>query len=191
MGTSLTKKIYLLMMLFIAIGIVSGIVFLNIASEDAKEIILLNINNYLQNINNYHINNILLHLIILSSLVISTFFIIGIPLGMFYLFYNGFSIGFIISSFINIFGINGFIYGLIYIVITKVIFIMLFSILIYNLIRVSKLVLDKIINKESIKDKIYILLIRCILIIGIVLIIDIVLYFFGVPLLNIFNFLII
>ena len=191
MRTSLIKKLYLLMITFIVIGIVCGTIFLNVASEDAKEIIFLNINNYIQNMNNNHVNNIILHLIVLSSLVMSTFFIIGVPISMFYLFYNGFSIGFTINSFINIFGINGFIYGLIYILITKGLFIVLFTLLNIYLIRISKLIIDKIVNRISIKDKIYYLLIRCIIIISIVLLFDVLLYFFGIPLLNIFKFLII
>ena len=189
MGTSLIKKIYLLIIAFLVIGVICGIIFLNIASEDAKEIIFLNINNYILNMSNNHVNNILLHLIVLSSLVISSFFIIGIPISMFYLFYNGFSIGFIVSSFINIFGINGFIYGLIYVIITKGLFIILCSILTIYLIKISKLIIDKVVNKISIKDKIYYLLIKCIIIIGIVLLIDVLLYFFGIPILNIFKFL--
>ena len=166
-----------------------GVLFLLFNSEASKEIILSNINNYLQDMN--PVNGILYHILILSSLLISSFLIIGIPLSIFFLFYNGFSIGFIITSLTSIFSTKGLIYGIIYVLITKGLFILLLLLFIKSLIKISGIILDKIINKINIKERIYYLIIRCIVIISIVLLVDILLYFFGVTILNIFNFLLI
>ncbi len=166
-----------------------GVLFLLFNSEASKEIIFSNINNYLQDMN--PVNGILYHVLILSSLLISSFLIIGIPLSIFFLFYNGFSVGFIIASLTNIFSTKGLIYGIIYVLITKGLFILLLLLFIKSLIKISGIILDKVINKKNIKERIYYLIIRCIVIIGIILLIDILLYFFGVTILNIFNFLII
>ena len=189
MGTSLNKKMNLLLLGILGIGIAMGILFLVFSGEASKEIIFLNINNYLQDIP--PVNGIIYHLLILSSLLISSFLVIGIPISIFFLFYNGFSIGFIMAALTNIFSFKGLLYGIIYILITKGLFIFLFLIFIKSLLKISGIIIDGLVKKDSIKEKIYYLIIRCIVIIGIILLGDVILYFFGVSILNIFNFLII
>ena len=179
------------MIFVLIIGILCGFVFLVMTDESSKEIVYLNINNYLQDINNIHINNIIYHLIIISTIFILSIFFIGIPIGLFYLFYNGFSIGFIITALSNIFGINGFIYGLIYIAINKLLYVILLILFFISLIRNSKMILDRFIKKNTIKDKNYIFSKRCIIYILLMLANDILLYFIGIPLLKLFHFLII
>ena len=79
MWTSLNKKIFLFISVILAIGIISGIIFLIFLNEASLEIIFLNINEWLQSIESSHINNIIPHIVILSSLFILSLFIIGIP----------------------------------------------------------------------------------------------------------------
>ena len=95
MWTSLNKKVFLFISIILIIGLTSGILFLVFLNEASKEIIFLNINDYLQNLNNFTFNNIFMDIIILSSLIILSIFIIGIPISVFFIFFNGFSLGFV------------------------------------------------------------------------------------------------
>ena len=48
MWTSLSKKLYLFMSIVLVIGIITGVVFVIMLDEATKEILFLNINNFLQ-----------------------------------------------------------------------------------------------------------------------------------------------
>ncbi len=190
MRTSLNKKIYLFLGIILIIGILLGIIFLIYLDEASKELILLNINEWLQGINDSHINNIIPHIVISSSLFILSLFIIGIPFVLFFVFYNGFSIGFMLTSLINIFGIKGLLYGIVYILITKGIYFFFLSIFIISLIKITYYFIKRIFFGEKInKDTLSLLLKRVFICIGVILISDIILYFGGAKLINIFKFL--
>lgn len=186
--TSLSKKMYIFLSIILVIGMIVGIVFVISLDESTKEILFLNINEYLQSKSN--INGILEHIILLSILFVLSILLVGGPLIIFFIFYNGFSLGFITSTLTYIFGIKGMFYGIIYALITKFIFIIILIIFSVNLFKITKLVIDGIVYKKNCKDSMYVFLKRSILFIILILISDIVLYFGGVKLLNIFNFLI-
>lgn len=190
MWTSNGKKLYLFLGIIFIVGIIAGIFFLFYLDEASKEIIFLNINDWIQGLEKNHINLIVNHLIILSSLFITNLFIIGLPFVLFFIFYNGFSMGFIISSLINILGIKGLLYGIIYILISKCIYIFFLSIFAVTLIKIVFIVVFKLLKGIKINKDLLILLVKKALIcIAIILIYDIILYFFGTKLINIFNFL--
>lgn len=189
MWTSLNKKIYLFISVIFAIGIVGGTLFLIYLDESSKELLLLNINEWLQGLDSSNINNIFSHLLIISSLCVLSLFIVGIPLVLFFIFYSGFSIGFMLSSLVNIFGIKGLIYGIVYIVITKGIFLFFFLILALSLIKLSIILLKRLIKPSSDKENLGILFKRIILCIAIILLSDILIYFGGAKLITLFNFL--
>ena len=63
MWTSLNKKVFLFISIILIIGLTSGILFLVFLNEASKEIIFLNINDYLQNLNNFTFNNIFMDII--------------------------------------------------------------------------------------------------------------------------------
>lgn len=191
MWTSLNKKIYILLTVILVIGIVMGIIFVTSIDESTKEIIFLNINNYFQNINNTNINDIIIHFIILSCMLVLNIVLIGGPVIIFYLFYNGFSLGFIISSLTNIFGLKGLLYSFIYIVITKILFIILLIIFSNNLLKLVKYMIERLVYKKNNNEYIYFYIKKALIFIIIILINDIILYFGGIKLLNLFNFLLI
>ena len=192
MWTSLNKRLYLIFAIVFIIGTIIGMAFIYFISEDSKEIILMNINELIQNVNEININNIINHLFAISVLIILAFFVIGIPFELFFIFYNGFSVGFIISSLTSIFGIRGFLYSLIYIFVTKGVYLFLLSIILISLIKISKLIIDKyILKKKNNINSINIYLKKSLICLGIILLNDIILYFGGSKLINIFNFLII
>lgn len=190
MWTSNGKKLYLFLGIIFIVGIIAGIFFLFYLDEASKEIIFLNINDWIQGLEKNHINNIVNHLIILSSLFITSLFLIGLPFVLFFIFYNGFSMGFIISSLINILGVKGLLYGIIYILISKGVYIFFLSIFVVTLIKIIFIVVFKLLKGIKINKDLLILLVKKALIcIAIILIYDIILYFFGTKLINIFNFL--
>ncbi len=191
MWTSTNKKLSLFLGIIFTIGIILGFIFLIYLDEANKEIIYLNINEWLQNLNTSHINNIISHIAILSSLFILSLFMVGIPLSLFFVFYNGFSIGFLLMALIDIFGIKGLLYGLVYVIITKGIYLFLALLFVLALIKIAIMFIKALISKEKInKDSLSKLLKRIFICIAIILISDIILYFGGTKLINVFNFLI-
>ena len=190
MWTSLNKKFYLFLSIIFVIGLILGVIFLIYLDEASKDILFLNINEWLQGISDFNINNIVLHIIILSSMFLLSIFLMGIPFVLFFAFYNGFSVGFTVTSLTSIFGIKGLLYGIIYVIITKGIYLFFLSIIIVSLLRVSLIILKSIFNKENIdKEKLALLLKKNLICIAIILINDIILYFWGTNLITIFNFL--
>lgn len=190
MWTSINKKLYIMLVAILVVGLAVGIVFVVMLDESTKEIVFLNINDMIQNYGGFKINNIITHLVILSSLSVLSLFIIGAPLIIFFAFYNGFSIGFIISSLTGIFGIKGMLYGIIYVIITKGIFLVMLLVFSVTLFKIIKNIMEKIIYKNKGKDLIVVLFKKVLLCIVIILIFDVIMYFFGSGLINIFNFLI-
>lgn len=191
MWTSTNKKLSLFLGIIFTIGIILGFIFLIYLDEANKEIIYLNINEWLQNLNTSHINNIISHIAILSSLFILSLFMVGIPLSLFFVFYNGFSIGFLLMALIDIFGIKGLLYGLVYVIITKGIYLFLALLFVLALIKIVIMFIKALISKEKInKDSLSKLLKRIFICIAIILISDVILYFGGTKLINVFNFLI-
>lgn len=190
MWTSLSKKFYLFLGIIFTIGITLGIVFLIYLDESSKEIISLNINDWLQGLKNTSINNIIPHIIILSSLCILSLFIIGLPLVLFFVFYSGFSVGFTLISLIEIFGIKGLLYGLVYILITKGVYLFFSYIFVVSLLKIAMIMFKKIFQHQKIaKESINLLLKRILICIAIILISDVIIYFWGAKLITIFNFL--
>ena len=191
MWSSLNKKVFLFISVLLVIGIISGILFLVFLNEASQEIIFLNINDYLQNLNNFTFNNLFMDITILSSLIILSIFIIGIPITIFFLFFNGFSLGFVIASLSTIFGFKGFIYSLIYLIINKFVYLFFMYFLCLALFKIVLITLKCFIHKEKInRDEIIHLLKKIGLCLIIILIYDLILYFFGSKLLGLFNFLI-
>ena len=136
MWTSINKKMYVVMSIILVIGIALGVIFLIMQDEAYKEILFLNINDYLQSYHN--INSILIHLVSLATVFLLSLFVVGLPLVIFFVFYNGFSIGFTICSLTNIFGLKGLLYGIIYVLISKGIFILLLLIFSVTLFKIIK-----------------------------------------------------
>lgn len=190
MWTSISKKMYVFMLVILIIGIITGIVFVIMLDEATKELLFLNINEFLQNFSNTNINSGLMHLVILSSLLILSIFLVGGPLLIFYMFYNGFSIGFVVSSITYIFGIKGMLYGSIYILISRLVYIIMLIIFNVNLFKIIKCNIDSLVYKKSNKESLSVFYKRSIVFIGIILINDVILYFGGGKLVNLFNFLI-
>lgn len=188
------RKYFIFLVIIVLMGFICGIFFLNNIDESTKEIVLNNINNWVLNLSNIHINNILSHLLLLALFLVISSFIIGLPLFIFYIFFNGFSLGFIISSLSSIFGFKGCLYGIVYVLITKGLFSILLLCLGLFLIRIGEKVFFKIIGREKTIDvnkQIGAIIKKYIIVLLIIFINDLFLFFLGGRILNIFNFLLI
>ena len=123
--------------------------------------------------------------------IILGIFIIGIPIAIFFIFYNGFTLGFIITSLSSIFGFKGFIYSLVYIIINKLVYLFFLYFLLLALFKIVLIIIRTFVHKEhKNKDEIFHLLKKIGLCLIIILIYDLILYFFGNKLLILFDFLI-
>ena len=136
----------------IAIGILAGIIYFHFLDKDT-------LNNLLTTLNNYNVikyNGILKYLTIMSLLLISSFFVIGIPFSLFYLFYESLSFGFLINAFYMAFKIKGILYILIYLIVNKLLVFILLIIFVKKCIRIGRLMIGMFIYRKDnlIKEKI-------------------------------------
>ncbi len=159
----------------IAIGILAGIIYFHFLDEDT-------LNNLLTTLNNYNVikyNGILKYLTIMSLLLISSFFVIGIPFSLFYLFYESLSFGFLINAFYMAFKIKGLLYILIYLMVNKLLVFILLIIFVKKCIRIGRLMIGMFIYRKDnlIKEKIMHNFKSNLYIILYVFIINIILYF--------------
>ena len=162
-------------MIVASIGLLSGFLYYYLLDSDTK----INIINTLMEVNNFRYNFILKDLIIMSLLLVLSFFTVGIPLSIFYIFYECLSIGFLINIFFVSFGIKGFIFILLYILVNKILTFILKIIFIQKTINIGRFIIGIFIYKsdEAIKDKIIINFKNSLYIIVFVLVINIILYF--------------
>lgn len=169
------KKFLLLIIIIITISLICGYFYYYSIDDDIKVNLLKNLNNY--NIFNY--NNIIKDLTIMSTILILSFFFIGLPLCITYLGYETFIIGFFINMFLNIYKIKGLSILLIYITI-RVIPLFLIIMFLKKIINISKLNFKYLINREEfLKSKIMYNFYNSLYIIIFVVIINIVTYIFS------------
>ncbi len=146
------KKYLVFMVSIVLIGLIVGIIYYYIQSSNVKN----NIINIISTYDSFKYNAIIKDLIIMSLLLISSFFIIGLPLSIFYIFYEGFSIGFLLSLFFASFKIKGVIYLLLFLLINKIIIFILMFFFIQKIINIARYMIGYIIYKKEglIKEKI-------------------------------------
>lgn len=135
-------------------------------------------------------NNFLYHIFLLSIIAFLSTFVIGLPIIVFYMFYEGISMGFLLASFINYKKISGLLFGTTFFIINKL---LLFAALIYLLIasiNYSKKIIINIKNKDYRMSE-YLLthLIKIIFVFIIIMIYDIFIYYLGNKILTYFIFL--
>ncbi len=175
---------FLLMLLIISTLI--GIYFYLSKEKIIKESINTELIKMIDNLNITKQNNIINHLLILIILSVLSLTIIGLPIIIIYFIYEGISIGFLLSSFINYSPIKGFLFGSIFIIISKTIYILILIYLLTNTLKYTKSFAKRL--KTSKNDIITNQLTKAIFCITIILINDIILYFLGNKIILLFKF---
>ena len=144
------KKYLMFILVIFVISVLLGFLYYNILNDDVK-------NNIINTINDSKLinNNYLKDLIIMSTILISSFFIVGIPLSIFYLFYEFFTIGFLFNVFLNVYKVKSLLYILKYIVLNRFIPLIFIIIFIYRIINIGRYVVGLLLYKDvNIKSKI-------------------------------------
>lgn len=174
-----------LVMLFIT-SILVGI-YLYLSKEKLiKESINTELIKMINNLDITRQNNILNHLLIMIVISVLSLTIIGLPLILIYFLYEGVSIGFLLSSFINYSPIKGMLFGTIFIIISKIIYITILIYLLTNTLKYTKSFLKRL--KMAKNELIINQVIKILFCITITLINDIILYFIGNKIITIFKF---
>ena len=174
-----------LLMLFIT-SILVGI-YLYLSKEKLiRESINTELIKMINNLDITRQNNILNHLLIMIVLSILSLTIIGLPIILIYFLYEGVSIGFLLSSFINYSPIKGMLFGTIFIIISKIIYITILIYLLTNTLKYTKNFLKRL--KMAKNELIINQVIKISFCTTITLINDIILYFIGNKIITIFKF---
>lgn len=174
-----------LLMLFIT-SILVGI-YLYLSKEKLiRESINTELIKMINNLDITRQNNILNHLLIMIVLSVLSLTIIGLPIILIYFLYEGVSIGFLLSSFINYSPIKGMLFGTIFIIISKIIYITILIYLLTNTLKYTKNFLKRL--KMSKNELIINQVIKISFCTTITLINDIILYFIGNKIITIFKF---
>ena len=172
-------------------GFLFGIIYFHLQNDLNKTLIAKKITELASLIKTTHQNMIFNHLLIIIALVFLAYSIIGIPLILFYLFYESTSIGFLIASLYSSFKIKGVLFGLIYTIISKLPFIIFLVYISYIALKITKKLLRVLIFKEN--DSLYQHLKNLFLKLGIaiiaILLYDLFLYFLANKILKLFLFL--
>ena len=174
-----------LLMLFIT-SILVGI-YLYLSKEKViRESINTELIKMINNLDITRQNNILNHLLIMIVLSVLSLTIIGLPIILIYFLYEGVSIGFLLSSFINYSPIKGMLFGTIFIIISKIIYITILIYLLTNTLKYTKNFLKRL--KMAKNELIINQVIKISFCTTITLINDIILYFIGNKIITIFKF---
>lgn len=98
-----------------------------------------NLTAYIEQFKDYvvtnHSNTILLNIIVISSIFLLSLFIIGIPLIIFYIFYEGLTVGYTLAVFITLYGLKGALFYLLFFLVIKVIFV--FLVLLFGILSIK------------------------------------------------------
>lgn len=135
-------------------------------------------------------NNFLYHLILLSVFTLISIIILGVPIILFYFFYEAVSIGFLIASFVHYKKISGLFYSVIFLLVNKILFyIFLIYILIISINYCKKMIISFKQKDYKIYEYIFNHLVKMIFTLIIVMIMDLFIYIFANKILAYFIFL--
>ena len=157
----INKKFNLPVIVTFLIGIVFGIIFIFFISEVDKLIIKSEIEEYLSLVSNSSntlnsiLNSFKNNLLYLTIIWVSSITIIFTPIVFFVIFYKGFLTGFLMSSFIMIFGIKGFIYSLIFTFPHEIINIVVFILFSIIMVSISYKIMKSIYKNDTINLRIF------------------------------------
>lgn len=192
--TSLEKKKYylLFMLILLVIGIVSGVIYYH--KQDASNLLHMEevMNSFIEHLKNSHMNFILSHGIFGMIILLSSITILLLPVSLFFVFYEGMSIGFGVASFTAKFHMKGFFFGTIFQMISKFFYIVLLLFLLWEAIYLARMVLGCLLYRKDTEIKMHFLfhLKRFFVFFFLILLHDILLYFIGNRLALLFSWLI-
>ncbi|MDD2505018.1 MAG: stage II sporulation protein M [Bacilli bacterium] len=155
-----------------------------------KTSILSELQNLGSILNSANQNNFIYHILLLSFIMVISILVIGLPIILFYFFYESVSMGFLIASFFHYKKFSGLLYSLIFLIVNKIIIYVALTYIFIMSLRYAKKVIISIQRKDyKIYEYIFNHVIKMLFIIAIVIISDIFIYFFSNKILAYFIFL--
>ncbi len=174
------RNSYLFLAILLLFGIISGILFYVYQDVESKNNILNSASNLFQH-NIFDLKNIFYHFLILLTISLCLFCLIGLPILLVYIFLEGISIGFIMPIFLSLYHFQSIIYFLIYFLFIKLLFILLLFLFFIKSILFLKTYILNFKKKNTLFLKNYK---NLILIIFLIFINDLIVYFISNPILT-------
>ena len=188
-NTRNVAKIFILSL--IISGITFGIIYYNMQNNSNQSLIVTKVQEISNKISSTHQNVLLKHMLTIIILIFLSYSIIGIPVILFYLFYECSSIGFLIAAFYSTYKFKGAIFLTIFTIISKIPFLLFIIYISYISLKITKKMINVLIFKEN--DSLYQILrnfmLKLIVIIIAAIIYDLFLFFFANKFLKLFLFL--
>lgn len=131
------------------VGIISGIIFYNISRPDLSEYIT----SFKELIVTTHQNTFLSSIISISAIFILSISIIGLPVAIFYLFYEALAVGYAFAGFIGLYQLKGALFYLVFFITSKLIFLIIMEYFIIFAIKYVSKFLDAFFSKN--KERLY------------------------------------
>lgn len=169
------KNLWLFLIIIFLFGASVGIYFAFQSSSGFSNLL----NNYATTFTEQRTYFAVTHFVILAVLLISSFLLIGVPLSIAYLFYEGISFGFCLSLFSILFSFKGFLFIFLFLLLTKIPFYLIYNFFLSKLISIGKSVLTWVLAKNNKKDQLVSLAISCLILISILFVYDLFLDFLG------------
>jgi len=108
------KRIYIILIILLLIGVFLGLLFPFILSTENQELLKTSISTFFNNVRNHQIdysaglqNSLISNISFLIGIWLLGISIIALPIVVFLLFYKGFVFGFSVSSIISVYGFKG------------------------------------------------------------------------------------
>lgn len=182
------KNSIIFILVLAIIGIITGIILFNNLDSSLKSSVIDKIKDLTINISDSNQNNIIYHLCLISILVIFNLIVVGVPLSVFYYFYEFTTIGFLLASFFFYKKVRGLLFSIILLISYKGLFLVILSYFIISAIKYLRnlFLLRKVSKKSLLLNQLY----KGIFVIILLLLIDLIIYFVGNKILSIFLFLI-
>jgi len=188
--TSYNIKIIKFLITLLLFGIVIGFIIYHQQSTTIKTGIMHELSLIGDSISKSRNNNLVHHFLLFSVIMVLSLVVIGFPLVLFYYFYEGVSLGFLLAGLWHYQKFKGLIFGLVFIIVNKLV---LFVVLIYLIlvsIKYSVKIILTIKNRDScLRINLLNQLFRLLFTFVVILIYDLFLYFGGNKILSYFLFL--
>ncbi len=184
------KNIFMFLLFIFIIGFIFGIIYYFKLPQITKNGINDNLLEITKNLKTIHLNYFFYHNIIFLLIFFLSFTVIFFPIILFYLFYEGVTLGFSFIIFLASFKISGLFFAIILFLLTKMIYIIFIFYMIFNSYNICKIMIVLILKKNNNINLMFkIFFQRLIIILLFISIYNIFLYFFGSKILYLFKFL--
>jgi hypothetical protein len=188
--TSYKKKLYLIFIIIIILAFIFGLLYCKINFNDDSYDYISLLQDFTDNLNCFHLNNLFMSIIILAISFLFSFFLIGDCILLVFIIYEFFSLGYISFLFFKIYFLKGILLSISYLIVYKTLLLFFSFLLLIVCFKISFLVYSKYILKKQVGfyDKIQLNFKRGLTLLLIIIINNIILYFWGGKILYFLSF---